>query len=67
LFEHRKKEIHQIGFDGSDNEAYEESHSSNEDDFEVTSQDSEDRDRAFYGDDYKIEEDSTNLMSLTMQ
>jgi hypothetical protein len=47
------------GFDGSDNEAYQEDSEDDSggrdfDDFEITSQDSEERNKAFYGDEYTL-------------
>lgn len=60
-FEARKQQLEKHGFDGSDNEAYseepddeQEEDDDNDNDFEVTSQDSEERDRAFYGDEYTL-------------
>lgn len=54
-FESRKKQILQVNFDGSDNEAYQEDFDDQDDEnFEVTSQDSDERNRAFYGDEYTL-------------
>ena len=61
-----------LGFDGSDNEAYQEDDeddSEQDDEFEITSQDSEERNKAFYGEEYTLlsQPDETHLMSMTMQ
>lgn len=64
-----------LGFDGSDNEAYQEDDDDEEadnnfDEFDITSQDSEERDKAFYGDEYTLlsqPTDEQQLMSMTMQ
>lgn len=46
-----------LGFDGSDNEAYQEDDdddSGQDDEFDITSVDSEERNKAFYGDEYTL-------------
>lgn len=59
------------GFDGSDNEAYQEDDDEDNDmdEFDITSVDSEERNKAFYGDEYTLlsQPDEQHLMSLTMQ
>lgn len=60
-FADRKREIEDTNLNNSDDQAYTESDEEksgcdyrSDDDFEITSQDSEERNKAFYGDDYTI-------------
>jgi len=61
-----------LGFDGSDNEAYQEDDDDLREDFdeefEITSQDSEEKNKAFYGDEYTLlsKPDESHLMSMTL-
>lgn len=69
VFEDRKAHITNVGFDGSDNEAYQESDDDNDvDEYDITSVDSEERNKAFYGDEYTLisQPDEQHLMSMTM-
>ena len=60
-FAERKRELQDTNLNNSDDQAYTESDQDSnksdyrsDDDFEFTSQDSEERNKAFYGDDYTI-------------
>ena len=69
MFEDRRSHIINVGFDGSDNEAYQEDDDDNDvDEYDITSVDSEERNKAFYGDEYTLisQPDEQHLMSMTM-
>ena len=54
-FNNRKQQIEATDFDGSDNMAYEEDPDNGEyDDYEMSQDSEEERNRAFYGDDYTL-------------
>ena len=69
----RKREIEQTELNNSDDQAYTESDEDanyrSGDDFDFTSQDSEERNKAFYGDDYTLLSNvkESDQMSMTMQ
>lgn len=72
-FNNRKQQIEYTDFDGSDNMAYEEDPDEEEfDEFEMSQDSEEERNRAFYGDDYTLlsateKQSQQAAMSMTMQ